>query len=193
MGKFCFSFANSNFWPWQNLKILIRPQNIQINIRNNVEGEGDLIVSGKSAKAKIDKAEIFDNMASISRRYSFKGSVSRVFWPLFFHDPNLSKHLINRLKYLWFLFRFRRDFRSQICLRDVLNTAETTLWSNISANSYQIRKYLSLFIRGPNRFKSWKKWRSKISWHAPFKESSSLTNVNIAGHNLLQYKDGLVF
>ena len=33
----------------------------------------------------------------------------------------------------------------------------------------RIRKYLSLFIRGLDGFETWKKWRSKISWHTPFK------------------------
>ena len=37
------------------------------------------------------------------------------------------------------------------------------------SRDYRIRKYLSLFIRGPDRFESWKKLTSKISWHTPFK------------------------
>ena len=38
-------------------------------------------------------------------------------------------------------------------------------------NQNRIRKYLSLFIRGPDGFKSWKNCRLKISWHTPFKAS----------------------
>ena len=36
-------------------------------------------------------------------------------------------------------------------------------------NWYRTRKYFSLFIRGPDRFELWKKWRLKILWHTPFK------------------------
>ena len=48
-----------------------------------------------------------------------------------------------------------------------------TLWSFLKIpifrqNQNPIRKYLSLFIRGLDGFKSWKK-RFKISWHTPFK------------------------
>ena len=32
----------------------------------------------------------------------------------------------------------------------------------------RIQKFFSLFIRGPDGFKSWKKQRSKILWHTPF-------------------------
>ena len=33
-------------------------------------------------------------------------------------------------------------------------------------NWNRIRKYFSLFIRGPDGFESWKKWSSKILWHS---------------------------
>ena len=36
-------------------------------------------------------------------------------------------------------------------------------------NGNWIQKYFSLFIRDPDGFKSWKKWRSKISRHTSFK------------------------
>ena len=36
-------------------------------------------------------------------------------------------------------------------------------------NQHQIRKYVSLFIKGTDGFESWKKWRSIVSWHTPFK------------------------
>ena len=33
---------------------------------------------------------------------------------------------------------------------------------------------LIVFIRGPDGFESWKKWRWKISWHTPFIRGSLL-------------------
>ena len=35
-------------------------------------------------------------------------------------------------------------------------------------NRNRIRKHFSVFIRGPDGFESWKKWRWKISWHTLF-------------------------
>ena len=58
-----------------------------------------------------------------------KGSGSRDFRPLFFHDSNPSEPLINSLKY--FRFCFRRDIRSQSDLRRVHYTAEIKKNCNI--------------------------------------------------------------
>ena len=41
-------------------------------------------------------------------------------------------------------------------------------------NQNQIRKYFNLFIRALDGFESWKKWRSKISWHTPFKKTAKI-------------------
>ena len=42
-------------------------------------------------------------------------------------------------------------------------------------NRNRIRKYFTLFIRGPDGFESWKKWQSKISWTLPLKYWEILT------------------
>ena len=41
-------------------------------------------------------------------------------------------------------------------------------------NQNRIRKYFNLFIRALDGFESWKKWRSKISWHTPFKKTAKI-------------------
>ena len=58
-------------------------------------------------------------------------------------------------------------------LSRVLHTRETTLCSNILAKSKPNSQGTSayIFIRGPDGCESWKKFRSKVSWHTPFKES----------------------
>ena len=42
------------------------------------------------------------------------------------------------------------------------------IWISVQ-NRNSIRKYFSLFIRGPNEFESWKQYKSKILWHIHFK------------------------
>ena len=65
------------------------------------------------------------------------------------------------------------------------STVWCTPWSFLKIwisrrNWNRIRKYFSLFIRGPDGFKSGKKWRSKISWHTPFKLTlSKIFFVNV--------------
>ena len=73
-------------------------------------------------------------------------------------------HIRKDLKtFFWFAKKF--FFISAVC-----NTPQRQLCDRKSLrNRNWIRKYLSLFIRGPDGFESWKKWRSKISWHTPFK------------------------
>ena len=41
-------------------------------------------------------------------------------------------------------------------------------------NRNRIRKFLTLFIRGPDGFESWKIWKSKLSWHTPFNMETNL-------------------
>ena len=67
-------------------------------------------------------------------RVPLKGLCHKIF---FLHFFMIRTHKLNRLKYFWIRFRFRPDIRSQ--------------------NRNQIRKYFSLFIRGPDRFESWEK------------------------------------
>ena len=110
----------------------------------------------------------------------FKGSVSRDFRPPFFHDSYPSGPLINRLKYFRILFfRFLRDIWSLICpdcpfkgnqkpskcwwTRDFFELCDRIF----RRNRKRVRKYFSLFIRGPDWFEAWKK-EVKISWHTPF-------------------------
>ena len=49
--------------------------------------------------------------------------------------------------------------------------------SHSGDNRNQIRKYFSLFIRGPDGLESWKKWMSKISWHTPFKSENYIVTI----------------
>ena len=58
--------------------------------------------------------------------FCIKGSVSRDFWPPFFHDSNPSSPLINRLKYFQMQFWFCWDFRIFKKLRSVHHTAESS-------------------------------------------------------------------
>ena len=43
----------------------------------------------------------------------------------------------------------------------------------------EFKNTFSQFIRGPNGVESWKKWRSKIPWHTPFKVNQRLTKISI--------------
>ena len=52
-------------------------------------------------------------------------------------------------------------------------------------NRNRILKCFSLFIRGLNGFKSWKKSRSKILWHTPFKRKKVLI-LNLINNNLVE-------
>ena len=74
-------------------------------------------------------------------------------------------------------YRERKDFKYKMLIYyeilltlAVCCTLRRSLYDRISRrNRNLIRKYFSLLIRGPNGFESWKKLRSKISWHTPFK------------------------
>ena len=73
---------------------------------------------------------------------------------------------------------FRKTFAEMkpVCLTmilgawDIWKTMDNLILKEIEIvrNRNRIRKYFRLFIRVPDGFESWKKWRSKISWHTPF-------------------------
>ena len=58
----------------------------------------------------------------------------------------------------------------------VMHTAESNFFKLCDQifwrNRNGIQKYLTLFIRFPDVFESWKKWRAKISRHTPYKISN---------------------
>ena len=53
-----------------------------------------------------------------------KGVYHKIFNLQFFHDSSPSGPLTNRLEYFWTLFQFRRNIRSQSCLRSMQHTSE---------------------------------------------------------------------
>ena len=60
----------------------------------------------------------------------------------------------------------RGDAHCRVRLRSLIDTLGIFLKIRISQrNQNRIRKYFSLFIRGPDGFESWKNWRLKISWN----------------------------
>ena len=62
------------------------------------------------------------------------------------------------------------DAHSGAWLRGMMHTASFIKIRISLRNRNRIWKYLSLFIKGLDGFESWKKWRSKISWHTPFND-----------------------
>ena len=84
----------------------------------------------------------------------------------------------------------RWDAHRRVWLCGMMHTAESDsvvgctqpsflkIWIS-QRNGNRIWKYFSLFIRGPDGFESWKKWRSKISWHTPFKGIRWPSMVNV--------------
>ena len=51
-------------------------------------------------------------------------------------------------------------------------------------NRIRSQKYFSLIIRGLDGFESWQKWRTKISWHTPFKMFSVLLDSGLCDRGL---------
>ena len=74
----------------------------------------------------------------------------------------------------------RYDAHHGVWLCRMMHTAESDSAMGCTPRSFfkirisrRNRKYFSLFIRGLDGFESWKKWRSKISWHTPFNQELS--------------------
>ena len=127
--------------------------------------------------------------------YSLKGVCHEIFNLHFFHNSNLSGPLINRLKYFRVRYQFRRDIRSQSSENSTSQCAWHSGVKNFGvANQKCVLPIFSFMIdvftpkrispdcpfKGNQRltkisiltprcdgFESWKKWRSKISWHTP--------------------------
>ena len=55
-------------------------------------------------------------------------------------------------------------------------------------NQNRIRKYFNLFIRALDGFESWKKWRSKISWHTPFKKTAKIDRRKMVFWYVINFK-----
>ena len=107
-----------------------------------------------------------------------KGSVSRVFRPSFFYDSNLSRPLINRLKYFRIRFPFHRDIRifknSVVCIPPRSQTPRCASYRGVKLHgvhhtaesiTYQVSILIRIFTNAISL------GRLKISSHKLFKKS----------------------
>ena len=80
-----------------------------------------------------------------------QGVCHEIFDLHFVYDSKTFGPLINRLNYFRFRFRFRRDIRSQSCLRGVLHTVETIsavcIIPHLSGVQHFIHHIFSFMIR----------------------------------------------
>ena len=80
-------------------------------------------------------------------------------------------------------------------LGDIWKTMDNLILKEIEIvrNRNRIRKYFRLFIRVPDGFESWKKWRSKISWHTHFHCSWSSAYIPVVEVYLRVFVDKNMF
>ena len=124
-----------------------------------------LSISPRYSITKWDKKKFIINQYFILQIFSF---MTDVFTPERISPDCLFK--INHRQVKNLILCPRWDSHHRVHLRDMLHTAEITLWSNIAAKSKPNSKiYFRLFISAQMGSNQEKKG-SNISWHTAFKE-----------------------
>ena len=91
-----------------------------------------------------------------------------------------SNHTVDKRRFhFWFHdvlcgVQHTAEIDSAVCCTLRRQLCDWISWRNWN----QIRKYFSLFIRGSDKCKSWKKnWRSKISWHTLYNYLKTVSQI----------------